>query len=61
MKKSLTLTMLALLAISTTSTAALSADNKVTCGCKKIGTAIVYPFKKLGAGMKAVGKKVTGK
>ena len=38
-----------------------SSDNKVVAGAKKVGSAIVWPFKKMGEGMKAVGKKITGK
>lgn len=32
-------------------------DNKVKAGAKKVGNAIVWPFKKMGQGMKAMGEK----
>ena len=31
-------------------------DNKVKAGAKKVGSAIVWPFKKMGQGMKAMGE-----
>ncbi len=61
MKKSLALMLLSVLAISASTGAAMADDNKVVAGAKKIGSAIVWPFKKLGQGLKAAGKKVTGK
>lgn len=61
MKKSLALTLLSVLAISASTGTAMADDNKVVAGAKKVGSAIVWPFKKLGQGLKAVGKKVSGK
>jgi hypothetical protein len=62
MKKSLAL---ALIVVATTAGAANADAAKVVdgakAGAKKVGLAIVWPFKKVGQGMKAVGKKVTGK
>lgn len=62
MKKSLALTLLSLIVLSASSSAmAANSDNKVVVGAKKVGTAIVWPFKKVGSGMKAVGNKIKGK
>lgn len=62
MKKSVALAVLSVIVLSASSGAAANAaDNKVVAGAKKVGLAIVWPFKKIGEGMKAVGKKVTGK
>ena len=63
MNKSLAIALLSvsLLSLGTGCMAANSSDNKVVTGAKKMGQAIVWPFKKVGQGMKAVGKKVTGK
>lgn len=61
MKKSVALAMLSVLVLAASTGAADAADNKVVAGAKKVGLAIVWPFKKLGEGAKAVGKKVTGK
>lgn len=61
MKKSIALAAMAVIVFSASVGAANAADNKVVAGAKKIGVAIVWPFKKVGEGMKAVGKKVTGK
>ena len=61
MKKSLALGLLSVLAISASTGAAWADDNKVVAGAKKVGTVIVWPFKKLGQGLKAVKDKVTGK
>lgn len=36
-------------------------DNVIVKGAKKTGAAIVWPFKKIGSGMKAIGKKISGK
>jgi hypothetical protein len=62
MKKSLAL---ALIVAATTAGAAYADAAKVMdgakSGAKKVGHAVVWPFKKVGQGMKAVGKKVTGK
>lgn len=60
--RSVALALAAVVVMSAASTsAAVAADNKVVAGAKKVGVAIVWPFKKIGEGMKAVGKKVTGK
>lgn len=61
MKKSVALSVLAVLLMSASVGVANAADNKVVAGAKKVGVAIVWPFKKVGEGMKAVGKKITGK
>jgi hypothetical protein len=61
MKKSVALAVLSVIVLSASTGAANAADNKVVAGAKKVGVAIVWPFKKIGEGMKAVGKKVTGK
>ena len=64
MKKSLALTVLSVLVLSATSGAMAansSNDNKVVAGAKKVGQAIVWPFKKVGAGLKVVGNKMKGK
>lgn len=62
MKKSMAFAMLTVLALSASSgSAAVAADNAVVAGAKKVGTVIVWPFKKLGQGLKAVKDKVTGK
>jgi hypothetical protein len=61
MKKSLALTLLSVLAITASAGAAQAADNKLKDGAKKVGSAIVWPFKKMGEGIKAVGKKISGK
>lgn len=62
MKKSLAI---ALIVAATTAGAAYADGGKIVdgakSGAKKVGHAIAWPFKKVGAGMKAVGKKVTGK
>lgn len=62
MKKSLALAVI----IAATTAGAANADaakivDGAKTGAKKVGHAIVWPFKKVGQGMKAVGKKVTGK
>ncbi len=61
MNKSVALTLLSTIVLASSTGSAVAADNKVVAGAKKVGTAIVWPFKKVGEGMKAVGKKVTGK
>ena len=38
-----------------------SGDNKVQACGKKVCSAVCWPFKKIGEGMKAVKNKVTGK
>lgn len=41
-----------------------AADNAFTNGMKKVGTAIVWPFKQVGKGLKAMGngaKRLVGK
>lgn len=62
MKKSLAL---ALIVVATTASAASADGAKIMdgakAGAKKVGNAVVWPFKKMGQGMKAVGKKMTGK
>jgi hypothetical protein len=47
-----------------TANAAQAEDSKVKEAGKKVGSAIVWPFKKLGQGLKAMGngaKKMVGK
>jgi hypothetical protein len=62
MKKSLALTLLSVIILSAGSAAsAANSDNKVVAAGKKVGQAIVWPFKKVGAGLKAVADKVKGK
>jgi hypothetical protein len=63
MKKSLAIALVSLFMVAGSASMAAnnSSDNKVVAGCKKVGTAIVWPFKKLGQGMKAVGHKISGK
>jgi hypothetical protein len=61
MKKAVALSVLSVIVLSASTGSAVAADNKVKAGAKKVGVAIVWPFKKIGEGMKAVGKKVTGK
>jgi hypothetical protein len=62
MNKSLAL---ALIVVATTAGVASADGGKIVdgakSGAKKVGHAVVWPFKKMGQGMKAVGKKVTGK
>jgi hypothetical protein len=62
MKKSLAL---AIIVVATTAGAASADGGKIVegakNGAKKVGHAVAWPFKKAGAGMKAVGKKITGK
>lgn len=66
MKKSLALTLLSVLVLSATS-GAMAATNKnssgnpVANGAKKVGVAIVTPFKWTGSKIKAGWHKVTGK
>jgi D-arabinose 5-phosphate isomerase GutQ len=63
MKKSLAVGLM--IAICTfTATAAQAEDNKIQAAGKKVGNAIVWPFKKMGQGLKAMGngaKKMVGK
>lgn len=65
MKNILPLGLLLAIAVSGTTGAAYAADdNVVVKGAKKAGSAIVWPFKKLGQGLKAMGsgaKKMVGK
>lgn len=61
MKKSLAIAIISTFVLTASTSAADAADNKVVTGAKKVGNAIVWPFKKIGEGAKAVGKKVTGK
>ena len=42
-------------------TAASSSDNKLVSGAKAVGRGIMWGPKKIGSGLKAVGKKITGK
>lgn len=62
MNKSLAL---ALIVVAATAGAASADGGKIVdgakSGAKKVGHAIAWPFKKIGHGMKAVGKKVSGK
>jgi hypothetical protein len=63
MKKSLAFALLSVLVLSASSgaMAANTSGNPVVTGAKKVGLAIAWPFKKVGAGLKAVGHKVSGK
>jgi len=62
MKKNVALAMLAVLVMSASTGAAMAADdNAAVAGAKKVGTIIVWPFKKIGQGLKAVKEKITGK
>ncbi len=64
MKKSLALTLLSVIVLSASSgamAANTSSDNKVVAAGKKVGCAVVWPFKKVGQGLKAVGSKIKGK
>jgi putative cell wall-binding protein len=63
MKKYLTLLSASIVLLSSAN-AAFAADNKMQEGAKKVGSAIVWPFKKMGQGLKAMGngmKKMVGK
>ena len=60
MKKFLRLSVILLIALNSMGTAALADDNKVVAGAKKVGSAVVWPFKRIGQGLKALGKKITG-
>ena len=60
MKKYLLLSTALLITLNSTGTAALADDNKVVAGAKKVCNAIVWPFKKIGEGLKTAGKKITG-
>ena len=62
--KNLAFALLSVLVLSASSgalAAKTSSGNPVMAGAKKVGFAIVWPFKKVGAGLKAVGHKVSGK
>ena len=62
MKKSLAFALLSAMILSASNGAmAAGSDNKVVAAGKKVGQAIVWPFKKMGEGMKAVGNKIKGK
>jgi hypothetical protein len=61
MKKYLPLCVIAIIAANGMGSPAWADDNKIVTGMKKVGSAIVWPFKKVGQGLKAVGKKLTGK
>lgn len=63
MKKNFALGLAVMLAVASAS-AAQAEDSKIKAAGKKVGGAIVWPFKKLGQGMKAMGngaKKLVGK
>ena len=63
MKKQLTLLTIAVVLVSAGS-AASAADSKLKNGAKKVGAAIVWPFKEVGKGLKAMGngmKHMVGK
>ncbi len=63
MKKLMTLLASCVVVVSACN-AASAADNKLQTGMKKVGTAVVWPFKKVGQGLKAMGngmKKMVGK
>ncbi len=55
-KASVFVALMAVLSVS--SSPAFAEDKPVVSGVKKVGTAIVWPFKKVGEGMKAVFKKM---
>jgi hypothetical protein len=62
MKKVMTLLAASVVVLSACTAA--HADNKVQDGAKKVGSAIVWPFKKMGQGLKAMGngmKHMVGK
>ncbi|HEY9790995.1 MAG TPA: hypothetical protein V6D22_11385 [Candidatus Obscuribacterales bacterium] len=65
MKKSLAIALVSAFVLSATAGAmaanSSNSDNKVVAGAKKVGNAIVWPFKKVGEGTKNAWKKVTGK
>lgn len=63
MKNLVTLLSAAVVVLSA-SNSAFAADNKLQDGMKKVGSAVVWPFKKMGQGLKAMGngmKKMVGK
>lgn len=63
MKKSLAIGLMIAIC-SFTASAAQAEDSKIKTAGKKVGTAIVWPFKKMGQGLKAMGngaKKMVGK
>ncbi len=57
MKKFVTLLSLAAVMTCTAQSGAY-ADNMLTTGAKKVGTAVVWPFKKLGQGLKWCGNGI---
>ena len=62
MKKTITLLSAAVIALSVCNAA--QADSKIQNGAKKVGSAVAWPFKKMGQGLKAMGhgmKKMVGK
>ncbi|HEY9783841.1 MAG TPA: hypothetical protein V6D17_00475 [Candidatus Obscuribacterales bacterium] len=64
MNKSLALGLAIAISMACASSAMAADDNKVVAAGKKVGSAIVWPFKKLGQGLKAMGngaKKMVGK
>lgn len=63
MKIYMTMLSAALVVLCSCNTAS-AADNAMTNGAKKVGAAIVWPFKQVGKGLKAMGngmKKMVGK
>lgn len=61
MKKYFPMCLMVIIAANSTGSPAWADDNKLVAGVKKVGSAIVWPFKKVGQGFKAVGKKLSGK
>ncbi|MBP7862524.1 MAG: hypothetical protein KIT34_09600 [Cyanobacteria bacterium TGS_CYA1] len=57
MKRVLSVLLVAGLVSFACANSASAEDNKVKAGAKKVGNAIVWPFKKMGQGMKAMGEK----
>lgn len=67
MKKSLAVALVSVFMLSASAGAIAAnstnsnSDNKVVTGCKKVGNAIAWPFKKTWSGMQAGWHKLSGK
>lgn len=61
MNKHTALSAALLVALTLAGQEARAEDSKLVAGFKKVGSAIVWPFKKMGEGLKAIGNKLTGK
>ncbi len=61
MKKYLPVAVVLGIALTNVGSDASAEDGKVVAGAKKVGNAVTWPFKKVGQGLKAVGKKISGK